>query len=238
MSSVAEIQLADIDISRLKLIKETYLWLDGQDHSRWVFQARGTTGLKEKGLVYKIWNPTYIRRDHFLQGIACGFYDETTVPALLAVIFERGVCRGYVMRKCHPVRRTDPVLHARILEKTAGTGYFCVQYSRYHTLLDGDKFTLVDLEAIHPVAELPWIYSRYRSVFDDLDYQRFVVDQYCQTFPKTNAARLMESIPAPASGTGRKFSPYRKFRSLTQTLFRHLSIQWGTIFNHIGRIDT
>lgn len=69
MSSYETIELRDIDLPRLKLVKETYQWFAGQDHSRWTFRSR------QSGDYFKIWNPTYIRRDHFLRGLESGFYD-------------------------------------------------------------------------------------------------------------------------------------------------------------------
>jgi hypothetical protein len=227
MSACDNVQLTDIDLSKLKLIKETYLWIDNQDHSRWVFQARRGDSF------FKIWNPTYIRRDHLLQGMDCGFYDETTVPAFHALIFSKGFCRGYVTRKCIPNRSKDPAFHAHILEKTAQTHFFCVQYSRFHAMRYGDKLSLIDLEAIHPLHELPLMPSYYRCFFDEPEYERFVIDLYCHAFPERDAPQ-----PTIATQTGSRLpKQIRKIRSLYQSLYRRSMIRWGTIFNHIEQIE-
>jgi hypothetical protein len=227
MSTFDTLQLTDIDLSKLKLIKETYLWLDDQDHSRWVFQTR------DGNLYFKIWNPTYIRRDHIRRGMESGFYDETTVPALHALIFSKGICRGYVTRRCSPNRGKDSAFHACILEKTAQTQFFCVQYSRFHAMRCGDKLSLIDLEAIHPLDELPLMSSYYRCFFDDPEYEQFVIDLYCHAFPDRD-------VPQPTTQryiSSKLPKPIRKIRSLYQSLYRRLVIRLGTIFNHIERIE-
>ncbi len=38
------IPLSDIDLSRLKLVKEACHWIDGRDHSRWLFRTRAWNG--------------------------------------------------------------------------------------------------------------------------------------------------------------------------------------------------
>jgi hypothetical protein len=227
------IQLTSISLSELKLVKETCRWFGDQDHSRWVFQTRGSGFGEKNGLVFKIWNPTYIRRDHLLRGIECGFYDETTIPAFHAIIFAKGICRGYVMRKCLPNRTKDPVFHAHILEKTVQTGFFCVQYSRFHTMRYGEKFSLVDLEAIYPLAELPY----YLCFFDDLEYEWFVANLYCRAFPHLDAPQPTNQSHASSFLPEQILYPYRKARSLYRKLYRRLVIHLGTIFNHMERIE-
>ena len=227
MSAYDTIPLTDIDLSKLKLIKETYLWLDGQDHSRWVFQTR------EGDLFFKIWNPTYIRRDHLLQGINCGFYDHTIIPALQAIVVSKSICRGYVTQRCSPSRSKDSAFDNCILNKTTQTGFFCVQYSRFHAMRYGDKLSLIDLEAIHPLHELPLMSYYYHCFFDDPGYERFVIDLYCRTFPD-------RAVPQPTIQpqlSSKLPKQIRKIRSVYQSLHRKLIIRLGTIFNHIERIE-
>lgn len=226
MNTYDILQLTDINLSKLKLVKETYLWLGDQDHSRWVFQTRAGD------LFFKIWNPTYVRRDHLLGGVESGFYDETTIPALYALIFSKGICRGYVTRRCFANRHKDSIFHRCILNKTMQTGFFCVQYSRFHAMRYGKKLSLIDLEAIHPLNELPLMSSYYHCFFDDAEYERFVIDLYCQKFPQLD-------VPQPTaqhvSSTLPK--PLRKIRSLYQSLHRMSVNCWRTIFNHIEQIE-
>jgi len=223
------VQLADIDLSRLTLVKESCHRFGDQDHSRWLFRTR--RGGEE--LYYKVWNPTYIRRDHLIRGIESGFYDETTTPALHAVILAGSTCRGYVMNRCRPDRRRDPALHALVLRKTEETGLFAVQYSRSHTMRYGDKRSLVDLEGIHPLHELPRLPSYYRCFFDEPEYERFVIDLYRRAFPHLPVPRptrraLPSSFPAKQA-----LYPYRKARDL----YKGLAIRFGTVFNHVERIQ-
>jgi hypothetical protein len=74
------IALAEIDLQSLTPCKVTAKWYGTQDHSRWVLRSPGD-GLSGASY-YKIWNPTYVRRDNILAAIESGFYDERTVPAL------------------------------------------------------------------------------------------------------------------------------------------------------------
>lgn len=224
MSSYATIELHDLNLAKLKLIKETYQWFDNQDHSRWIFQSR------ESGDYFKIWNPTYIRRDHILRGLEAGFYDESTVPAFRGVIIAEGVCRGYVMHKCKPVRERDLDFHALILEKTAQTGFFSVQYSRYHAMRYGTCFSLIDLEAVHHLSELRTLTSRYHCFFDDPEYERFVVDLYCGLFPRLPALQ-------PHTPLKQKSSLMEKMYSRFWTFTQRLSNYWGVIFNHVEMIE-
>lgn len=224
MSGYATIDLQDIDLSGLRLVKETYQWLDGQDHSRWVFRSR------RGGNYFKLWNPTYIRCDHILRGLESGFYDESTVPALQGVITSKGICRGYVMHPCKPVRKHDPDFHFVVLEKTARTGLFSVQYSRYHAMQYGQGFSLIDLEAIHPLSDLPGLTSRYHCFFDDPEYERFVIDVYHSMHPDFPAVQPGTSIKRERSGLEKLSSRFR-------TLRRWLSIRWSAAFHHVDRIE-
>lgn len=224
MSSAPTIHLGDINLSSLKLIKETCQWIGDQDHSRWIFRSHTS------GNYFKIWNTTYVRRDHILRGLESGFYDESTVPAFQTLITANGVCRGYVLRKCSPARTRDPDFDALILEKTAQTGFFAVQYSRYHAMQYGNRLSLIDLEAVHPLDELPFLADRYHCFFDDAEYERFVVDLYHNTFPQRPVPRQL--TPAKTKSTA-----MQKARSLFQSFTRRLRIRWGAIFNHIKKIE-
>jgi hypothetical protein len=233
------IQITDINLSELKLVKETCQWFGDQDHSRWVFRTRENVSGENDAFFFKIWNPTYIRRDHVLQGMESGFYDATTIPAFYGFIFAKGICRGYVMRKCLPYRRKDPDFYALILKKTAQTGFFCVQYSQFHAMRYGEKFSLVDLEAIHALAEFPFLSSYYpRCFFDDPEYERFVANLYCLKFPHLDAPPPAKQAHDTPNFLPEKIRyPYRKVRSIFRKLYRALAIRLGTVFNHIDQIE-
>src|SRR5437764_1167437 len=144
--SLDTIQLSDIDLAKLTLVKKSRTQIDGRDHSRWVFRTPRHLCAAADVLYYKIWNPSYIRRDHLLRGIESGFYDESTTPALKALIYANGLCRGYATRKCLPNRKKDCDFFRHIVDRTVQTGFFAVQYSRYHTMRYGERYSLVDLE--------------------------------------------------------------------------------------------
>jgi hypothetical protein len=231
--SYPTIPLASIDLSGLRLVKEACHRFGDQDHSRWLFKTpRGRPPGAEE-LYYKVWNPTYVRRDHLLRGIDSGFYDESTTPALHAVIMAGSICRGYVMKACRPDRGRDPALHALVLRKTAETGLFAVQYGRGHVMRYGEKSSLVDLEAIHPLEELPFLPSCYRCFFDEPDYERFVIDLYCRAFPGRVAPQPTRR-PSPSALPARlALYPFRRARELQKAVATRL----GVVFNHVERIQ-
>ncbi len=232
MTSYATVQLADIDLSELKLLKEACHRFGDQDHSRWLFRTRRRSPGGED-LYFKIWNPTYVRRDNLLRGIESGFYDEATTPALRAVVRAGGVCRGYVMGRCVPHRGRDPAFHALVLRKTVETGLFAVQYSASHTMRCGEALSLVDLEGVHPLDELPRVPSLYRCFFDDPEYERFVIDLYARRFPDRPLPRPSRR-PPPASFPARQaLYPYRK----ALDLYKEVATRVGAAFNHVERIQ-
>jgi hypothetical protein len=226
------IQLRDIDLSGLRLLKESCHRFGDQDHSRWLFRTRRRSSGAED-LYFKIWNPTYVRRDNLLRGIDSGFYDETTTPALRAVIQAGGVCRGYVMKRCLRHRGKDAAFHALVLGKTVETGLFAVQYSPSHTMRCGETLSLVDLEAIYPLDELPGLPSVYRCFFDDPQYERFVIDLYCRTFPHLPPPPPTRRSPPTTFPAKQALYPYRK----ALDLYKDAVIRLGTVFNHVGRIE-
>jgi hypothetical protein len=96
----------------------------------------------------------------------------------------------------------------------------------------GERHSLTDLEAIHPLVELPLMTSEYHCFFDDPEYERFVIDFYCHTYPHLD-------VPQPTKQPyGRSVpKPFRKIRSLYESLYRKLVIRLGTVFNHVDRIE-
>lgn len=144
---VPKLDIAEIDLASLALIVERVVWIDGRDHSRWVFRSTGT---KDK-LIYKIWNSEYILRDNLLTGLDSGLYSPATVPALKAIITSDNICRGYVMRAGSRCRNLSPELVYALWEATRRSGYFLAQYRKSHTIVVNGRYSLIDLEAVHPV---------------------------------------------------------------------------------------
>lgn len=177
-------QLTDFDLTKLRVVKETVLWLDGQDHSRWVLKTHmKSAGLGREELHLKIWNPTYIRRDNILAGIDVGFYDGQTTPALAGLIFHNGVCRGYATKTCARYWRRpwENRFYDLIQEKSAQTGYFSYQFSPYHVMRYKNQPSLIDLEGIYRLRELPEL-PKYHGRFDDRKYERYVADLYNERY--------------------------------------------------------
>jgi hypothetical protein len=174
------IQMTDFDLTKLEIVKETVCWLREQDHSRWVLKTpMKPLGFWQTQLYLKIWNPTYIRRDNILTGIDVGFYDEQTTPALVGPIFHKGICRGYATSRCTQYwrRQWENRFYDLILQKSAKTGYFNCQYSRYHVMRYKGQPNLIDLEGIYPICELREL-PKYDSRFDDRQYEDYIVGLY------------------------------------------------------------
>ncbi len=170
------IQLAEISLRDLTPFKITVKHYGTQDHSRWVL--RDATGGKPNAFFYKIWNPSYVRRDNILAAIASGFYDERTVPALHAVIFHKGLCRGYVMHEGElGPDACDDGFRDLVYSRTRETGYFFVQFGRNHTMIYQGQRSLLDIEAVYPLDALPRL-RQYQSHMDDGAYAQYVAGLY------------------------------------------------------------
>jgi hypothetical protein len=222
--NVPSLQLSEIDLSALKLIVERLVWRDGVDHSRWVFQSRGgDTG----GLVYKIWNPGYIRRDNLLTGLTTGLYTHETVPALHAVIMSGGMCRGYVMRKGVRQRRPSPDLVYALWEATRRSGHFLAQYRMAHTVAVNGKASLIDLEAVHAVHGEPgWPIGKVN--IEDADYATLVRRLQNTDLP-ADVVHAMADLHIARKGASSVSTPWisRKLRGARKRLIRAGKIKFG-----------
>jgi hypothetical protein len=167
--------LDEINFLEVRLVKERIKWYGEQDHSRWIFADR-TSWLwdRPRPRVYKIWNPTYVRRDNLLAGLEAGFYNEEIVPALLGPIFHDGICRGYVMEACQRHARMVDWFYETIKRRTRETGYFYYDFSRYQIMRYGNRLSLVDLEGVYPLEDAPNL-DRFHCVFAHDDYRDFVM---------------------------------------------------------------
>lgn len=167
--NIPQQRLDTIDLRSLRLMVERNVWRNGHDHSRWIFQSRAGP----EPLVYKIWNPSYIRRDNILTGLETGLYTADTVPALRAVIMSDGMCRGYVMAKGQRNRSPAPHLARALWMATWRSGHFLAQYRVSHTILCEGQPSLIDLEAVHPVhGEQDWPIAKIN--IEDPDYERLI----------------------------------------------------------------
>lgn len=164
--------LADLPLRALTPHKVTLAHYGAQDHCRWVF--RGHSAGSADPLFYKVWNPSYVRRDNILAAIASGFYDERTVPALHSVIFHNGICRGYIMHQGVARQKTvNSEFRDLVFLRTGQTGLFTYQFSPCHVMIYQNRWSLIDLEGVYPIAASPDL-ARYHCEFENAAYKMFV----------------------------------------------------------------
>jgi hypothetical protein len=155
----------------MNMIKSREKWYGGNDHSRWVFE--------DSGLYYKIWNETYIRKDGVKLGIDCGFYDETTVPAFVGLIYDKDICRGYVTKKCEEFDGDISPFEEIIKNKTKETEHFVYDISDKHIMKYENKFSLIDLEGVCLLSSYEDIANdRFNASFSSENYRKFVYELY------------------------------------------------------------
>ena len=147
----------------MKLIKSREKCYGSDDHSRWVFE--------DNGLYYKLWNETYIRNNGVKLGIDCGFYDESTTPALVSLVYHNDVCRGYVTKKCDMCFGDVKSFYEVIDNKTIETNHFVYDFSEKHIMKFENKFSLIDLEGIYPL-------SKYEEIAEDRNNASFSSEKY------------------------------------------------------------
>ena len=164
--------LADVPLRALTPHKVTLAHYGAQDHCRWVFRGRTADGADP--LFYKIWNPSYVRRENILAAIESGFYDERSVPALHSVIFHDGICRGYVMHQGTARQKSvNTEFRDLVFLRTGQTGFFTVQFAPCHVMIYQDRCSLIDLEGVYPIEAYPDL-SQYHCEFEDAAYDAFV----------------------------------------------------------------
>jgi len=244
---VGTFQLRDLDFMRMGVIKERVRWYGDEDHSRWVLRTPRSGSLGCAGRLYvKVWNPTYVCRDNVKRGVEAGFYDEMTVPALVGLLSENGICRGYVMRACKPNRTLDTAFYELVKLRTIETGLFHVQFSRYHMMKFGSGFSLIDLEGLFPVSALGDIrLSQCR--FDSDDYAEFVARLYARwmgggepTLKKLEDERSAKGRRAPTTAASHlPLSAASKLLALFQIAGRAIATEWRarTCRSHLLRIE-
>ena len=216
------IRLTDIAMRTLTPFKVSLAHYGAQDHSRWVLRGAPAGGTDT--FFYKIWNPTYVRRDNILAAIESGFYDERLVPALYGIIFHKGLCRGYVMHE-------GKIEHGALMEdfrelvflRTHKTGYFTVQFARWHTMVYKNRLSLLDLEAAYPIKAFCQL-SHYHCRFEDSDYENFVAGSYKELRSRitlTNEASAHDSPFAASQVSTSGVSP--RLGSGVPSIYGHLS---------------
>lgn len=155
INKIKIINLDTIDVHSMTPVYERAKFYGKHDYSRWVFRDESTR------YYYKIWNETYVKSNNIISGLLSGFYDETTVPALIGLIFYNGYCRGYVMDDLGDVANPNDMISNKdygpfynyILKRIKETNYFPYDFCQKHVRKYKDKFSLMDLEGIHHIDE-------------------------------------------------------------------------------------
>jgi hypothetical protein len=172
-------KLETVDYSELtfdmQLVRKRVRCVGGQDHSRSVYRGpRLAAQVEDSSLLYKVWSPTYARCGNILDGLESGFYDSTTAPALVALIFEGPVCRGYVMEECTKYGKIPRAFYERVKEVTAQTGRFHYDLTGCNIMRFGDRYSLIDLESVYPLSEAANL-DAHHCRFAYKDYEKFVM---------------------------------------------------------------
>jgi hypothetical protein len=134
----------------------------------------------------------------------------------------------------------DPSFFELIKQKTRETGYFHVQYSRYHVKLFEGKPSLIDLEGVYPLRDLSKV-TLHHSEFDSPAYELFV-RRLCLEQP--DCGPTLRDQPALTSALPLPVSSIRvlKFLSLPSQVSRSLlrrPRRWleNRFFGQVERIE-
>jgi hypothetical protein len=130
-----------------------------------------------------------------LEGINVGFYDEQTTPAFAGIILHKGICRGYAMNTCFRYwkRKWEKPFNGLIRKRSAQTGYFAYQFSRYHVMQYNHQPSLIDLEGIYPIGELHNL-TNYHSRFDDRHYESYITSLYNERYHRSAEHPLVQTV--------------------------------------------
>ena len=151
-----ELQIDDnLQIEGFDLKKEQiHRYYNDQDHRRKVLIDPGTKQY------YKIWHETYFRGKYFYKAFNAGYYEEDIVPALVGVIVQESICRGYVMEECKELSKTEKSekkwvgkFLTPLIEKIHQTGYFYYDFADANIRAYEGKFCLIDLDSIYPFSD-------------------------------------------------------------------------------------
>ncbi|WIY24324.1 hypothetical protein [Parasedimentitalea psychrophila] len=225
------IELSQINFHALNVQKVVRKHFGDQDHSRWVFStSNGSEGGSDR-LFYKIWNRSHIRCDNILAALDIGFYDEVTTPALRALIFSGGICRGYAMETCQKPEIRDDAFFRTVAERTVATQHFAVQFGRAHTMEFRAKNTMIDLEGVYHIHDLALVRAHH-SAFACAEYAALVAALYRRTFREDNA--VASELPLENHNSWRR-QPVRK---ALQTASKYHGKLISKAFPGIARIES
>jgi hypothetical protein len=190
---------------------------------------------------FKIWNPDHIRKDTIPRAVEAGFYGEQLTPALHGIIYHQGICRGYVMRECALTGHIDLDFYVNLKRKTVVDEFFAIQFSRFHTGVYEGRTSLIDLESVHPLYELP-LMPDSQAFFDDPDYEDYVISCYKKKFSKENVDRYMINRQRPIMYS--HLMSQKKSNFIINILYeyafkfhRQIKSNYGKVFDHRDLIE-
>jgi hypothetical protein len=80
--------------------------------------------------------------------------------------------------------QVDDVFFNTIKEKSFSTGYFHIQFSPCHVMKYNGKLSLIDLEGVFPICDLPWT-KMIQCYFDFKEYEEFIACLYNHSIGKS-----------------------------------------------------
>jgi len=174
-----KIELKDIDLTKYKCIKA------GVEKGA----ARAVYVSIEGDHFVKIWDAHFWRCPYFLQGLKIGFYDEKNTP-LIAIIYDKGRCRGYVTRAGTTLCRSEltdggtflPIKNQKspayigfyhdLLKRIKSLGYVYIDLTPSNIVLENHKIKIIDLEPLLPISKVERSFFFNRSY--PPDYRSYI----------------------------------------------------------------
>ena len=156
----------------------------------------------KKRLFYKIFHPDYVRRKYFVQAIKQNFYDGM-VPALIGLIYDGNMLVGYVTKQGKPLSTSEydthlmPVVLEEMLRKAVNkTGMFYYDLISPNVVeLEDGSFSLIDLDSIYTLEQLPNIHKHNAKVKHD-SWRQYIEKIYNEKISKTKTNKNVVFIPA------------------------------------------
>ena len=159
------IQLSSLDLRDCAIVlNKADRVVDGINHGRSVYWD------KKNKLYYKIFHKDYIRRENFIRGYEAGFFDKLA-PALVGIIYNGDEITGYVTKEGKLLSDSEfdfemiPDGFLTLLKDTIiSTNLFYYDFVPINIIEVGGEVSLIDLESIYDLKDLPYIYKHNAKV--------------------------------------------------------------------------
>jgi hypothetical protein len=89
-----------------------------------------------------------------------------------------------------------------LLARTRETGYFFAQFAPQHTMRYRGQWSLLDLEGVYLLRDLPW-WAELHFSFEDADYLEGVAELYRRSCCNDSGESASSQIHAVAAGAGK-----------------------------------